>query len=172
MSSAINFRGNKREETIELNIVISKWGFLGALTLLIVGLSLSFAVLPVQSQNDRERKAIGAGPNYSEAIEAGDFVFLSGKIAAVRGRIIPGGIRAETKKVMDNLERALAKSNLTMDDVVKATVFLNDLNDFSDMNDVYRSYYNGDPPARSTIQSGIVLNAGVEIDLIEYRGNK
>ena len=73
---------------------------------------------------------------------------------------------------MDNLERALAKSNLTMDDVVKATVFLNDLNDFSDMNDVYRSYYNGDPPARSTIQSGIVLNAGVEIDLIAYRGNK
>ena len=60
-------------------------------------------------------------------------MFLSGKIAAVRGRIIPGGIEAETKMVMDNLQNALAKSGLTMDDVVKATVFLNDLNDFSAM---------------------------------------
>ena len=78
----------------------------------------------------------------------------------------------ETKRVMDNLQRALAKSGLTMDDVVKATVFLRDLEDFPGMNEVYRSYYTGDPPARSTVQSGVVLNAGVEIDLIAYRGGK
>ena len=172
MGSVIRLRGNKSEETFELNIVMSKWLFAGVMAMLIVAVSLGYAVLPVQSQDDRGRKAISPGQNYSEAIEAGDFVFLSGKIAAVRGRIIPGGIQAETKMVMDNLQTALAKSGLTMNDVVKATVFLGDLNDFSDMNEVYRSYYTGDPPARSTVQSGVVLNAGVEIDLIAYRGGK
>ncbi len=172
MGSVIRLRGNKSEETFELNIVMSKWLFAGVMAMLIVAVSLGYAVLPVQSQDDRGRKAISPGQNYSEAIEAGDFVFLSGKIASVRGRIIPGGIQAETKMVMDNLQTALAKSGLTMNDVVKATVFLGDLNDFSDMNEVYRSYYTGDPPARSTVQSGVVLNAGVEIDLIAYRGGK
>lgn len=172
MGSIIRLRGNKSEETVEFSIVVSKWFFAGFMALLVAAVSLGYAVLPVQSQDDRGRKAIAPGQNYSEAIEAGDFVFLSGKIAAVRGRIIPGGIEAETKMVMDNLQKALAKSGLTMDDVVKATVFLNDLNDFSAMNEVYRSYYTGDPPARSTIQSGVVLNAGIEIDLIAYRGGK
>ena len=172
MGSIIRLRGNKNEETVEFSIVVSKWFFAGFTALIVAAVSLGYAVLPAQSQDDRGRKAVNPGPNYSEAIEAGDFVFLSGKIAAVRGRIIPGGIEAETKMVMDNLQTALAKSGLTMDDVVKATVFLNDLNDFSAMNEVYRSYYTGDPPARSTIQSGVVLNAGIEIDLIAYRGGK
>jgi len=172
MRSVIRLRSEKSQDAVELNIVISKWLFTGAMILLIVAVSLSYAVIPVRSQDDRGRKAIAPGQNYSESIEAGDFVFLSGKIAAVRGRIIPGGIKAETKRVMDNLQRALAKSGLTMDDVVKATVFLRDLEDFPGMNEVYRSYYTGDPPARSTVQSGVVLNAGVEIDLIAYRGGK
>ncbi len=168
----IRFRGGRKEEAFELNIVVSKWLFAGFAALVVAAISLGYAVLPAQSQDDRGRKAISPGQNYSEAIEAGDFVFLSGKIAAVRGRIIPGGIEAETKMVMDNLQTALAKSGLTMDDVVKATVFLGDLEDFSAMNEVYRSYYTGDPPARSTIQSGVVLNAGIEIDLIAYRGGR
>lgn len=172
MGLVIRLRGDKSEDAVEFNIMIHKWLFAGVMGLLIVAVSLSYAVMPVSSQNDRERKAIAPGQNYSEAIEAGDFVFLSGKIAAVRGRIVPGGIKVETKRVMDNLQRALAKSGLTMDDVVKATVFLRDLEDFSGMNEVYRSYYTGDPPARSTVQSGVVLNAGVEIDLIAYRGGK
>lgn len=172
MGSTIRIRGGRKEEAFELNVVVSKWLFAGFAALLVAALTLGYAVLPAQSQDDRGRKAIAPGQNYSEAIEAGDFVFLSGKIAAVRGRIIPGGIQAETKMVMDNLQKALAKSGLTMDDVVKATVFLNDLDDFSAMNEVYRSYYTGDPPARSTIQSGVVLNAGIEIDLIAYRGGR
>lgn len=170
MGSTIRIRGGRKEDSFELNIVVSRWLFAGLTVLLVAAVSLGYAVLPAQSQDDRGRKAVNPGQNYSEAIEAGDFVFLSGKIAAVRGRIIPGGIEAETKMVMDNLQTALAKSGLTMDDVVKATVFLNDLNDFSAMNEVYRSYYTTDPPARSTIQSGVVLNAGIEIDLIAYRG--
>ena len=168
----IRFRAGRKEEAFELNIVVSKWLFAGLAALVVAAISLGYAVLPAQSQDDRGRKAIAPGQNYSEAIEAGDFVFLSGKIAAVRGRIIPGGIEAETKMVMDNLQKALDKSGLTMDDVVKATVFLSDLDDFSAMNEVYRSYYTGDPPARSTVQSGVVLNAGIEIDLIAYRGGK
>ena len=168
----IRFRGGRKEEGFELNIMVSKWLFAGFAALVVAAMSLGYAVLPAQSQDDRGRKAIAPGQNYSEAIEAGDFVFLSGKIAAVRGRIIPGGIQAETKMVMDNLQAALAKSGLTMDDVVKATVFLGDLEDFSAMNEVYRSYYTGDPPARSTVQSGVVLNAGIEIDLIAYRGGQ
>ena len=172
MGSDLRLRGNKSDGAVELNIVIPKWMFAGFTALIIAAVSLGYAVLPVQSQDDRGRKAISPGQNYSEAIEAGDFVFLSGKIAAVRGRIIPGGIKAETKMVMDNLQTALAKSGLTMDDVVKATVFLGNLEDFSEMNEVYRTYYTGDPPARSTVQSGVVLNAGIEIDLIAYRGGK
>ena len=172
MGSTIRIRGGRKEKAFELNISVSKWLFAGFSALIVAAVTLGYAVLPAQSQDDRGRKAIAPGQNYSEAIEAGDFVFLSGKIAAVRGRIIPGGIEAETKMVMDNLQKALAKSGLTMDDVVKATVFLNDLEDFSAMNEVYRSYYTGDPPARSTIQSGVVLNAGIEIDLIAYRGGR
>ncbi len=172
MGSSIRLRGSKTAESVEVNVVVSKGLFAGLTALLVGVFVLGFAVLPAQSQDDRSRKAIAPGQNYSEAIEAGDFVFLSGKIAAVRGRIIPGGIQAETKMVMDNLQKALAKSGLTMDDVVKATVFLSDLNDFSAMNEVYRSYYTGDPPARSTVQAAVVLNAGIEIDLIAYRGGK
>jgi len=173
MSSLIRFCARKEDDTVEVTVGLSKGLLVGCMAVLITALSFGYAVLPAQSQDDaRGRKAIAPNQNYSEAIEAGDFVFLSGKIASSRGRVIPGGIKAETKKVMDNFKTALAKSGLTMDDVVKATVYLGSIDDFAGMNEVYRTYYTGDPPARSTVQSGVVLNAGVEIDLIAYRGGK
>jgi enamine deaminase RidA (YjgF/YER057c/UK114 family) len=73
---------------------------------------------------------------------------------------------------MNDLKKALAKSGLTMDDVVKSTVYLGSLDDYAGMNEVYGTFFTGDKPARSTVQSGVVLNAGVEIDLIAYRGGK
>ena len=81
MRSVIRLRSDKSQDAVELNIVISKWLFTGAMILLIVAVSLSYAVIPVRSQDDRGRKAIAPGQNYSESIEAGDFVFLSGKLS-------------------------------------------------------------------------------------------
>lgn len=173
MSSLIRFRARKEDDTVELTVGLSKGLLVGCLAVLITALSFGYAVMPAQSQDDdRSRKAISPAKNYSEAIEAGDFVFLSGKIATSRGRVIPGGIKSETKMVMNNLKKALAKSGLTMDDVVKTTVYLGSLDDYAGMNEVYSTFFTGDPPARSTVQSGVVLNAGVEIDIIAYRGGK
>ena len=71
---------------------------------------------------------------------------------------------------MDNLKTALAKSGLDMDDVVRTTVYLKTLEDYAGMNEVYQTYWTKDPPARTTIESGVVLNTSVEIDIIAYRG--
>ena len=119
------------------------------------------------------KKAIASNGIYSEAIEAGDFVFLSGKIAAVRGQLVEGGIQAETKEVLESLNKALAKSKLSLKDVVKTTVYLRSLDDYAPMNAVYQTFFPEDaPPARSTVVTGIVLDARVEIDVIAYRGGE
>ncbi len=173
MSSLIRFRARKEDDTVEVTIGLSKGLLIGCMAVLVTALSFGYVVMPAQSQYDsRSRKAIEPKQNYSTAIEAGDFVFLSGKIASRNGKVLPGGIKPETKKVMNDLKKALAKSGLTMDDVVKSTVYLGSLDDYAGMNEVYGTFFTGDKPARSTVQSGVVLNAGVEIDLIAYRGGK
>lgn len=108
------------------------------------------------------------GP-YSQAIKANGFLFTSGQIPLdpETGQITVVDVVAQTRQVMANLQAVLAAEGLTFDDVVKTTVYLTDLADFSRMNDVYASYFGSAPPARSTMQvAALPKGAKVEIEVV------
>lgn len=113
-----------------------------------------------------------AGP-YSHAIAAsGEFVYLSGQIALdpATGRIVEGGIAAQTRQVFANLATVLDAAGLGFADAVKVGVFLSDMADFAEMNEVYASVFPEPFPARTTIAvAGMPPGAAVEIDLIAVR---
>lgn len=108
------------------------------------------------------------GP-YSQAIKAGGFLFLSGQIPIdpQSGQFIAGGIAEQTEQVLKNLSAVLEAAGSGLDRVVKATVFLADMNEFAAMNTVYGNYFSSDPPARATVEvSRLPRDARVEIDVI------
>jgi 2-iminobutanoate/2-iminopropanoate deaminase len=107
------------------------------------------------------------GP-YSQAVISGDFVFISGQIPLdpQSQKIVAGGIEAQTVQVMENLKNILESIDLTLDNVVKTSVFLSDLNDFQSFNMVYGKYFEKNPPARSTVQVGLMAGVLLEIDAI------
>ena len=118
---------------------------------------------------DGAPKAIGP---YSQGIEAGPFVFLSGQVALdpATGQMVAGGIAEQTERALQNLEAVLKASGLTMNHVVRTTVFLIDLGEFSAMNEVYARHFPKDHPARSTVQVvALPKGARVEIDAIALR---
>ncbi len=171
MNSLIRVRARKDDGSVELTIGFSKALLITMIVLALGVVSLGYSVMPAESQAKKGgKKAINANQVYSEAVEAGDFVFLSGKIAFRQGKVVPGGVKAETKYVLDNLKTALAKSGLDMDDVVRTTVYLKTLEDYAGMNEVYQTYWETEPPARTTVEAGVVLNTSIEIDIIAYRG--
>ena len=111
------------------------------------------------------------GP-YSQAIEAQGLVFVSGQIPMEpkSGRIIPGDIRVQTKQAMENGKAVLSAAGCTLEQVVKTTIYLKDIRDFSAVNEVYGNYFTADPPARSTVEvSRLPKDAAVEIDFIAVR---
>ena len=115
-----------------------------------------------------EKAPRAIGP-YSQAVQAGGFVFLSGQIPLdpATGEIVPGDIRAQTEQVMKNLEAVLAAAGLGMADVVRSTIYLVDLADFAVVNEVYGRRFPADPPARATVQvAALPRGARVEIDMI------
>ena len=108
------------------------------------------------------------GP-YSQGIATASYVFLSGQIPLVRdtGKFVEGGITEQTEQVIANIRALLASQKLTLADVVKATVFLADMEEFSSMNEVYSRHFTGTPPARSTVQvARLPRDARVEIEVI------
>ncbi|HLN12001.1 MAG TPA: RidA family protein [bacterium] len=108
------------------------------------------------------------GP-YSQAVVANGFVFAAGQVPLDpnTGQIVSGDIRAQTKRVMENLKAVLAASGSSFDKVVKTTVFLRDLNDFGTMNEIYGEYFQENPPARSTVQvAKLPREAAVEIEVV------
>lgn len=114
-------------------------------------------------------KAIGP---YSQAVEAGGFVFLSGQIPLdpATGQIVEGDIKAQTQRVMQNLAAVLKAAGLDFSHVVKTTIFLVDLNEFTQVNEVYGASFPNDPPARATVQvAALPRGSRVEIDLIAAR---
>ncbi len=115
---------------------------------------------------DRGPKAIGP---YSQAIRANGFVFLSGQIPLdpKSQQVIEGDIAAQTERVLENLKGVVEAAGSSLQRVVKTTVFLADMNDFTAMNEVYARYFVAHPPARSTVEvSRLPKNVRVEIDLI------
>ena len=119
-------------------------------------------------QTDRAPKAIGP---YSQAVQVdgGKVTFLSGQIPLDprSGEVVAGDVAAQTERVMENLKAVLAAAGLDFSHVVRCTVFLIDLADFARVNEVYGRYFQGPPPARSTVQvSGLPRGARLEVDAI------
>lgn len=111
------------------------------------------------------------GP-YSHAVATGDFLFTSGQIALnpETGALVGHTIEEQTKQVLHNLEAVLNANGMTFENVIKTTVFLTDLSDFSVVNGIYASYFQNDPPARSCVQvAGLPGGSKIEIELIAHR---
>jgi 2-iminobutanoate/2-iminopropanoate deaminase len=111
------------------------------------------------------------GP-YSQAVEAGGFVFVSGQIALdpATGQVVAGGVREQARRVMENAKAVIAAAGCGMQDVVKTTIYLKDLADFAAVNEVYAGYFPADPPARATVEvSRLPKDVLVEIDCIAFR---
>jgi 2-iminobutanoate/2-iminopropanoate deaminase len=138
----------------------------------------ALAVLLAAAPPVAEKKAVmgaakPAGP-YSPGVDIGSLVFVAGQIGLdpATGKMIEGGIEAQTKQVMKNAEAVLKNAGLGFKDVVRTTVFLTNIADFPAMNKVYGSYFpeGSIPPARSTVAvSALAAGATVEIDFIAAR---
>lgn len=108
------------------------------------------------------------GP-YSQAILKGNTLYGSGQIAIdpISGNLILDSIEKETHQVMQNIEAILSSAEMTFDDVLKCSIFLSDMNNFSVVNEIYASYFGEVPPARETVQvSCLPKNVNVEISFI------
>ena len=118
------------------------------------------------------RSGAGGQPlPFSPAVRAGPFVFVSGQVAmGDNGEIVPGGIEAQTRRTLQNVEKALALAGCTLNHVVKATVWLDDTRDFWSFNRVYAEVFAGNKPARSTTQAKLMVDAKIEIEVIAYTG--
>lgn len=116
--------------------------------------------------SDGAPKAIGP---YSSALRSGQLLFVSGQVPTdpATGALVEGDIRAQTRRVLENIRALLAAADLTLDQIVRTTVFLADMDDFSAMNAEYRGYFKEPFPARSTVQAArLPRNARIEIDAI------
>lgn len=108
------------------------------------------------------------GP-YSQAIKAGNFLFVSGQVAInpENGELNIGNIEDETHQVMRNLKAVLLEAGLNFDHVVKSTIFLSDMGTFAQVNEIYGQYFTADFPARETVQVSVLpKNVNVEISVI------
>jgi len=106
---------------------------------------------------------------FSDAVRYGDLLFLSGKIGNLPGdlKLAPGGIKGETRQALENIKETVERLGSSMDRVVKCTVFLADMSEWSAMNEVYVTFFPTSKPARSALgASGLALNARVEIECI------
>jgi len=115
---------------------------------------------------DHAPQAIGP---YSQAVRAGNQIYCSGQIPIdpATGAIIDGDIAAQTRQVLTNLSKVLEAAGVSLDHVVKTTVYLADMNDFTAMNAVYGTFFSSPAPARSTVQAArLPRDARVEIDVI------
>jgi len=105
----------------------------------------------------------------SQAIKTGGWVFASGQLGTdpKTGRLIQGGITAETQQVCENLKAVLEAAGSSLDEVAKVTIYMADLGELMAMNEVFSGYFPTDPPARTTFQAaGLVAGARVEIEAI------
>jgi 2-iminobutanoate/2-iminopropanoate deaminase len=117
-------------------------------------------------------KAIGP---YSAGIKTDHFVFTAGQLGIIpeTGNLIEGGIEAETRQSLKNVQKILEAAGTNLEQVVKTTVFLRDMNDFARMNSIYAGFFTEDPPARSTVQvAALPKGAAVEIEAIALLVNE
>jgi 2-iminobutanoate/2-iminopropanoate deaminase len=119
---------------------------------------------------DGAPKAVGP---YSQGICAGDYVFTSGQVGLDpgTGKMVEGGTTAQARQIMENIRAVLEAANSDFSKVVKVTVYLSDIKDFTAFNAVYSEYFPADPPARSAFQvAALPLGARVEIEMVALVG--
>lgn len=117
-------------------------------------------------QTDKAPKAIGP---YSQGVIEGDFLFTAGQIgiSPTSGQIVQGGIKEETKQVLENIKALLIAGGADLKSIVKTTVYLTKPEDFTPMNEIYAQYFSSEPPARTTVfVSSLPKGALIEIDAI------
>ncbi len=144
-----------------------------ALAALLLPLAAACGGAPVADAATPRKQVLGpvesAPPFLSPAVRSGGLVFLSGQLGRKPGEsgLVPGGAAAEAEQVLANIQSLLAGMGLGMEDVVKCTVFLADMDDYGAVNEVYRRAFPAEPPARSAVAvSGMALGARVEIECI------
>jgi len=111
------------------------------------------------------------GP-YSQAIKAGNFLFISGQIAIdpKTGQLINGSIQEHTKMIFSNIGEILKEADMGFSDIVKVSVFIKDMNNFSPVNEIYKTFFTENPPARSFVEvSRLPKDVPIEIEVIAYR---
>ena len=119
-------------------------------------------------RSEKTPKAIGP---YTIANQIEHLVFTAGQLGLdpATGELVPGGIEAETRQALTNISHVLEAANTSLSCVVKTTVFLADMKEFTKMNVVYAEFFNSDPPARSTVQVAALPKGGaVEIEAVAY----
>jgi 2-iminobutanoate/2-iminopropanoate deaminase len=141
------------------------------LVLLCVVIACASSYVAAQTASGKRRAVKMGTPNgiFTPAIVTGDLVFTSGQIGidSKTGQLAEGGIEAQTEQVFRNLAAVLEASGSSIDHVLKATVFLADMNDYNTMNELYRKKFKGDPPARTTVQvARLPRDARIEIEVI------
>ena len=121
----------------------------------------------------KSSKQLPTNPPFSEAVRAGDTLYLSGQIGIdpSTGKLAPGGIKAESKQTMENIKSTLARHGYGMEHLVKCTVMLADIAEWGAFNEMYRPFFKDNYPARSAFAgSGLALGARVEVECLAYIG--
>ncbi len=139
------------------------------ITVLLIGCG---ARQPADKEVISSEKAPAAIGPYSQAIRAGNTLYLAGQIAInpATGKMIEGGVEDQTHRVLQNIQAVLEEAGFTISDVVQSQVFLADLNDYGVMNGVYATYFKKNPPARAAVQvARLPLDALVEIMVTAVR---
>jgi 2-iminobutanoate/2-iminopropanoate deaminase len=141
------------------------------LILMLVVIACASAYVAGQTTSNKRRAVKTGPPNgiFTPAIISGDLVFTSGQIGidAKTGQLAEGGFEGQFEQVFRNLTAVLDASGSSIDHVVKATVFLADMNDYNAMNELYKKKFKGDPPARTTVQvARLPRDAKIEIEVV------
>ncbi len=150
---------------------MKKSGFISIAILLFLS-GLIFGVQVTTSSAQTTRTVISPenypyfGFPYSPGILVGDTLYISGHLGRdpMTNELVEGGIEAETRQVMANIQEVLNAADMTLEDVVTVTAFINDINSFPEFNAVYREFFPQDPPARATVQVA-ALNVGAQVEL-------
>ena len=125
------------------------------------------SVIKHHKSHEKSRQSVP----FSDVVEVNNFFFLSGQIGKNHktGKLVEGGIENETIQSLTNIEEILKHQNLNLRDVVKCTVILSDINDFSKMNGIYRTFFKENLPARTTFAGDLVGDAKIEIEVVAAR---
>lgn len=116
-----------------------------------------------------DNAAGGTRRPFSNAVRAGDFVYVSGQVPVLNGEIVVGGIVEQTELVINNIAKILESAGCGLEHVVKVNAWLDDPRDFTSFNSVFERYFISHPPARSTVQSMLMIDVKVEMDVIAYK---